>query len=150
VGVAAAALMGFTQGDLTWRKLMPALFPAYRHGKLPEGGRILAVARDERSDDGYRAFIKERFGDVEPSKQPSENEFQRFAQMLFYRRMDLSQPAHYAGLKTWLDEPKAEEEPKEEPKKEEGETSAAVLFDSSRCRRSLAGPSHRSSLALRS
>ena len=38
-------------GDLTWRKLMPALFQAFRHGKLPEGGRILAVARDERSDD---------------------------------------------------------------------------------------------------
>ncbi|MFY7857181.1 MAG: glucose-6-phosphate dehydrogenase, partial [Rubrivivax sp.] len=38
-------------GDLTWRKLMPALFQAFRHGKLPAGGRILAVARDERSDD---------------------------------------------------------------------------------------------------
>ncbi|TMH05014.1 MAG: hypothetical protein E6H79_09675, partial [Betaproteobacteria bacterium] len=22
-------------GDLTWRKLMPALFQAFRHGKLP-------------------------------------------------------------------------------------------------------------------
>src|SRR6185369_2334430 len=27
-------------GDLTWRKLMPALFQAWRHGKLPGGGRI--------------------------------------------------------------------------------------------------------------
>ena len=45
-------------GDLAWRKLMPALFQALRHGKLPEGGRILAVARDERSDDEYRALIK--------------------------------------------------------------------------------------------
>ncbi len=34
-------------GDLTWRKLMPALFQAFRHGKLPPGGRILAVARDD-------------------------------------------------------------------------------------------------------
>jgi len=32
-------------GDLAWRKLMPALFQAFRHGKLPAGGRILAVAR---------------------------------------------------------------------------------------------------------
>ena len=24
-------------GDLTWRKLMPALFQAFRHGKLPAG-----------------------------------------------------------------------------------------------------------------
>ena len=62
-------------GDLTWRKLMPALFQAFRHGKLPEGGRILAVARDERTDDEYRAFIKERFVEVDRSKQPSDEEF---------------------------------------------------------------------------
>ena len=90
-------------GDLTWRKLMPALFQAYRHGKLPAGGRILAVARDERSDDEYRAFIKERFADVEPSKRPNDEEFARFAEMLHYRRMDLSKPEHYAGLKQWVD-----------------------------------------------
>ena len=34
-------------GDLTWRKLMPALFQALRHGKLPPNGRILAIERDE-------------------------------------------------------------------------------------------------------
>ena len=90
-------------GDLTWRKLMPALFQAMRHHKLPEGGRILAVARDERSDDEYRAFIHERFAEVEPSKRPSDEEFSRFAQMLHYRRMDLSQPEHYQGLKEWID-----------------------------------------------
>jgi glucose-6-phosphate 1-dehydrogenase len=90
-------------GDLTWRKLMPALFQAFRHGKLPEGGRILAVARDERSDDEYRRFIRERFVEVEPSKRPREDEFERFAQLLHYRRMDLSKPEHYAGLKAWID-----------------------------------------------
>ncbi|HJV68311.1 glucose-6-phosphate dehydrogenase [Ideonella sp.] len=91
-------------GDLTWRKLMPALFQAFRHGKLPAGGRILAVARDERSDDDYRGFIRERFAEVEQSKRPSDDEFNRFAALLHYRRMDLSQPADYAGLKAWLDE----------------------------------------------
>ena len=91
-------------GDLTWRKLMPALMQAFRHGKLPPGGRILAVARDERSDDEYRHFIHERFCEVDSAKRPSDDEFARFAEMLHYRRMDLSQPEHYAGLKTWLDE----------------------------------------------
>ena len=93
-------------GDLTWRKLMPALFQAFRHGKLPTangGGRILAVARDERSDDEYRAFIHERFAEVEPGKRPSDEEFAAFAGLLHYRRMDLSRPEHYAGLKQWLD-----------------------------------------------
>ncbi len=96
-------------GDLTWRKLMPALFQAFRHGKLPPGGRLLAVARDERSDDEYRAYIHERFAAVEASKRPSDEEFARFAKLLHYRRMDLSQPEHYAGLRRWVDEPRAEE-----------------------------------------
>ena len=95
-------------GDLTWRKLMPALFQAFRHGKLPEGGRILAVARDEQTDEQYRAWIKERFQDVEGAKRPSDEEFARFAELLHYRRLDLSQPEHYVRLKEWLGERSAD------------------------------------------
>jgi glucose-6-phosphate 1-dehydrogenase len=91
-------------GDLTWRKLMPALFQAFRHGKLPEGGRILAVARDERTDADYRAFIQEKFSGVDEAKQPSQAEFARFAELLHYRRMDLSHADDYEGLKGWIAE----------------------------------------------
>ena len=65
-------------GDLTWRKLMPALFQAWRHGKLPVhngGGRILAVARDERSDDRCCAYIRDKFAGVDEAKKPSDEEF---------------------------------------------------------------------------
>ena len=72
---------------------MPALFQAFRHGKLPDGGRILAVARDEHSDDDYRAWLRERFHEVEDAKRPSDDEFERFAALLHYLRIDLSQPA---------------------------------------------------------
>ena len=96
-------------GDLAWRKLIPALFQAFRHGKLPPGGRILAVARDEQTDEHYRHWIKERFQDVEGAKRPTDEEFARFAEALHYRRMDLSKPDDYAALKRWLDEPRAEE-----------------------------------------
>lgn len=95
-------------GDLTWRKLMPALFQAFRHGKLPEGGRILAVARDDQTDEKYREWLRERFKEVEGDKRPSDEEFQRFASMVFYRRMDLSQPEHYTRLKEWLAERQAD------------------------------------------
>ncbi len=90
-------------GDLAWRKLMPALIQAFRHHKLPPGGRILAVARDERSDAEYHAYIREKFAGVEEAKQPSDEEFARFTELVHYRRMDLSQPADYAGLRQWLD-----------------------------------------------
>ena len=89
-------------GDLTWRKLMPALFQAWRHGKLPDGGRILAVSRQQLSDDGYRAWLKERFAAVEDAKRPSDDEFARFAALLHYLTMDLSKAADYARLKAWL------------------------------------------------
>ena len=85
-------------GDLAWRKLMPALFQAFRHGTLPEGGRILCVARDDLSDDQYRALIQSRFDGVELSKRPNPEEFARFADLLHYLRMDLSQPADYGKL----------------------------------------------------
>jgi glucose-6-phosphate 1-dehydrogenase len=96
-------------GDLTWRKLMPALFQAFRHGKLPPNGRILGVARDERSDDAYRQYIKERLPEVDSAKRPSDEEFARFAELLHYRRMDLSKPEDYNRLRQWIDEPRAEE-----------------------------------------
>ena len=95
-------------GDLTWRKLMPALFQAFRHGKLPDGGRILAVARDDMPDERYREWLKERFREVDGPKRPSDDEFERFAALLHYRRMDLSQPEHYQKLKDWLDERNAD------------------------------------------
>jgi len=85
-------------GDLAWRKLMPALFQAFRHGTLPEGGRIIGVARDDLSDAQYRELIASRFKTVEGAKRPSEEEFKNFASLLHYLRLDLSQPADYARL----------------------------------------------------
>ena len=89
-------------GDLTWRKLMPALFQAWRHGKLPANGRILAVARDDRDDAGYRAWLNDRLQEADSAKRPSEDEFARFSALIHYLRMDLSQPTDYQRLKEWL------------------------------------------------
>jgi glucose-6-phosphate 1-dehydrogenase len=89
-------------GDLAWRKLMPALFQAFRHGTLPAGGCIIGVARDEMTDTQYRELIRTRFDQVELAKRPSSEEFDQFASLLYYQRMDLSQPDSYSLLKTKL------------------------------------------------
>ena len=89
-------------GDLAWRKLMPALFQAFRHGSLPEGGRIVGVARDDLDDARYRQLIASRFHEVEGAKRPSADEFERFAGLLHYLRMDLSRPDDYGRLTTLL------------------------------------------------
>jgi glucose-6-phosphate 1-dehydrogenase len=95
-------------GDLAWRKLMPALFQAFRHGTLPSGGRIIGVARDDMSDAQYRELIQSRFDKVELAKRPSAEEFARFAALLHYLRMDLSKPEDYGRLSTLLKEANAD------------------------------------------
>ena len=91
-------------GDLAWRKLLPALFQAFRHGKLPPDGRILAVSRQELDDDGYRAWLGERFLAVEDAKRPSDEEFARFAALVEHLRLDLSRADDYGRLAARLAE----------------------------------------------
>ena len=89
-------------GDLAWRKLMPALFQAFRHGTLPADGRIIGVGREDLSADQYRARIQARFNEVELAKRPSAEEFTRFAALLQFIRMELSKPDDYAALAALL------------------------------------------------
>ena len=95
-------------GDLAWRKLMPALFQAFRHGTLPFDGRIIGVGRDDLSNAQYQAQICARFDQVELAKRPSEEEFCRFAALLEFVQMDLSRPDDYARLVAKLAERQAD------------------------------------------
>ena len=91
-------------GDLAWRKLMPALFQAFRHGTLPEGGRIIGISRDDMSDAQYRELIRARFEHVDLAKRPTPEEFDRFAGLLHFLHLDLSQPDDYRRLAALLHE----------------------------------------------
>ena len=101
-------LLGGT-GDLAWRKLLPALFQAFRHGSLAEGGRIIGVAREAMQNDAqYRDWVAQRLNAVEGEKRPTAEEFARFAALLHYVRADLSNPADYAALAARLHERQAD------------------------------------------
>ncbi|MFZ5519850.1 MAG: glucose-6-phosphate dehydrogenase [Pseudomonadota bacterium] len=95
-------------GDLSWRKLMPALFQAHRHGFLHAEGRILAVARDELSDEQYREWLRPKLQEADTAKRPTDEEYDSFAHRLHYLRMDLAEPESYKRLKAWLAERSAE------------------------------------------
>lgn len=84
-------------GDLTFRKLLPALYTMSLAGKLPAGSRIVAVGRRDYSDGAYRILAEDwvkRF-----SRLPyTEERFADFAQRLVYFRMDLSNQTDYGRL----------------------------------------------------
>jgi len=44
-------------GDLSMRKILPALYEAHRAGMLSDNGRIVAVARHAADRDGYIEWI---------------------------------------------------------------------------------------------
>jgi len=47
-------------GDLTSRKLVPALLHLYCKGRLPEGLRVVGTARRPWSDEDFRGVLRER------------------------------------------------------------------------------------------
>jgi glucose-6-phosphate 1-dehydrogenase len=87
---------------------MPALFQAFRHGSLPREGRIIGVARDDLTDGQYRSLIRSRFDEVELAKRPTPEEFDRFAALLHFVRVDLSRPDDFHRLADMLHERKAD------------------------------------------
>ena len=46
-------------GDLTQRKLVPALFSLYRKGRLPKDFRVVGVARTPLGDEPFRRAMRE-------------------------------------------------------------------------------------------
>ena len=77
-------------GDLTSRKLVPALYDLHRQGRLPPKVCILGVARREKSDSGWR---DELFPSVKKhSANFDEAKWKEFSQRIFYHAGDGSDP----------------------------------------------------------
>ena len=55
-------------GDLTYRKLIPALYHLYANKQLPENFAILGVSRTEYSDESYRAKLKKSLQEMEKTE----------------------------------------------------------------------------------
>ena len=91
-------------GDLTRRKLIPALFALYASRTLPEPFAIIAIARTEMIDEEFRRRMREavaEFGRVQPA---SEAVWERFARTLTYLTGDPKNPALYPRLQALLAE----------------------------------------------
>ena len=85
-------------GDLTARKLVPALFTLFDEGYLSERSPVVGIARREKTDEGFR---EEMFAAVrQHARRPvTPEKWQEFAKRLFYRRLDLSAPDDYFAVK---------------------------------------------------
>ncbi len=85
-------------GDLTKRKLVPALWSLFQGRVLPEPFVILGVARSEMSDDEFRRRMREAVGEFARVQPPAAHVWERFASSLYYCPGDPADAALYERL----------------------------------------------------
>jgi len=89
-------------GDLTHRKLVPALYNLAADGELPPAVAVVGFARREKSDDEFRHEMEESTRKF--SRQSVRDEiWKTFAQSIFYHQSDFGDESGYKTLATKLD-----------------------------------------------
>jgi glucose-6-phosphate 1-dehydrogenase len=90
-------------GDLTHRKLIPALYNLAADGDLPSSLSVVGFARRDKTDDVFRTELEDAAKKF--SRQGVQQElWQSFASRVFYHRSEFSDAEGYKTLATKLDE----------------------------------------------
>jgi len=90
-------------GDLSIRKLIPALYFRHREGHLPEDGQVICTARSEYDDASFRAVLDESVREHIPEKEFEEDVWQDFLARVRYVTVDVKSAEAYAPLIALLD-----------------------------------------------
>lgn len=84
-------------GDLTRRKLIPALLNLYCKGRLPEGCQIVGVSRTPYSDEEFRTQLEESMKILAPDKYNAED-WAEFSQNVKYFPGNLGDVDNFKAL----------------------------------------------------
>ncbi len=85
-------------GDLTHRKLIPALYNLMCEGLLPESFAMIGYARKPNTNEGYRAEMRTSVEEFSRTKPVDEATWARFEKTLHYQQGDYGTPADYEVL----------------------------------------------------
>ncbi|HET9635320.1 MAG TPA: glucose-6-phosphate dehydrogenase [Gemmatimonadaceae bacterium] len=91
-------------GDLTKRKLIPAIYYLAEQKLLPDNFALLGVARDQNSDDTYRAMMRDAMNKSDEIHKVKDDVWQWLCQRTFYAGGDFTRDDAYANIQKRLDE----------------------------------------------
>jgi glucose-6-phosphate 1-dehydrogenase len=91
-------------GDLTQRKLIPALYSLAHDGLLPAGQTIIGLARPEHTDESFRAAMREACEKHARTRPVDDAIWDNFSRGLFYLRGEFTDPEAYLKLRRRLEE----------------------------------------------
>jgi glucose-6-phosphate 1-dehydrogenase len=92
-------------GDLSFRKLLPALYMAHLHSRLSPETRIVAVGRQNWSREEYLEFIDKNSPQFIEKNAFTADDWKRFMDRLVYVSLDVTAASDYAKLKAVCDAP---------------------------------------------
>ncbi|WP_118855685.1 glucose-6-phosphate dehydrogenase [Haemophilus haemolyticus] len=87
-------------GDLTHRKLIPALYNLYKIGRLSENFSVLGVARSELNDETFREKMREA---LIHNEETTPETLDAFCSHLYYQSVNTSDAQDYSKLVPRLD-----------------------------------------------
>lgn len=89
-------------GDLTARKLIPALYHLFKERQMPSSFRVVGFARREKTDDLWRQELRAALDQFSRTKPVDENVWKDFSNNVFYCEGDLTDAAAYQKLERML------------------------------------------------
>ncbi|QDT52504.1 Glucose-6-phosphate 1-dehydrogenase [Caulifigura coniformis] len=95
-------------GDLTARKLIPALYQLHCNGFLPQKAAIVGVARREKTDDSFRAEMQAAVREFRKNDYTDEL-WQAFARRLRYAQVDIESDSAAPALRDRIQSIESEE-----------------------------------------
>ncbi len=90
-------------GDLTHRKLMPALYNLILDRLLPEHFAVVAVGRREKTEEEYRKDIYDSVNKHSRNKL-DDKIWKRLQKMIHYYQFDFTELEGFSGLNSYLDQ----------------------------------------------
>ncbi|NMA67300.1 MAG: glucose-6-phosphate dehydrogenase [Clostridiaceae bacterium] len=88
-------------GDLTHRKLMPALYNLVIDNLLPENFAVVAIGRREKTDEQYRNEVFESISNFS-RKRVEKKYWNKLRDIIYYRKFDFTDMAGYKKLSETL------------------------------------------------
>ena len=85
-------------GDLTARKLIPALYHLHLEGQMPESFRVVGFARREKTDASWRDEMRAGVETYSRTRRVDDAQWNAFVANLSYHRGDLTDADAYTGL----------------------------------------------------
>ncbi len=100
---ATLVIFGAT-GDLSRRKLLPAVFGLWQDGLLGSAFNIVGVGRQEMTDEQFKDYAIEALRTSKETDEPQPGSLEKFRELLYYEYGDFGGDEVYEKVKAQLDE----------------------------------------------